>query len=201
MNTWMKFGLVVAGLMFCSVVRADSAAKMEELKAAVKASDKLEDKVKTFVVDKLIPVCANAKLAAETAAQNAKGMTLEEIQKIDKEWQGAVEVTPIQKEKTTNACAVELKDIASKATVLSEVFVMDNQGGIVGETEVTSDYWQGDEAKWRNSYADGKGGVDVGKVSFDVSAGMQLQQVSLPILDASGAVIGAVTFGIDISKL
>ena len=66
---------------------------------------------------------------------------------------------------------------------------------------MTSDYWQGDEAKWENSFNGGKGGVDVGKIKFDKSANTQLQQVSLPIIDESGNVIGAITYGLAIDKI
>ena len=77
---------------------------------------------------------------------------------------------------------------------------MDNQGAVVGENDLTSDYWQGDEAKWKNSFNGGKGGIDVGKVKFDKSANTQLQQISITIVDGD-KVIGAVTFGIVITKL
>jgi hypothetical protein len=71
----------------------------------------------------------------------------------------------------------------------------------VCQDSLTSDYWQGDEAKWKNSFNAGKGGVDAGKVSFDKSANAQLQQVSLPIVGSGGKVIGAITFGIAVSEL
>ena len=77
---------------------------------------------------------------------------------------------------------------------------MDNQGAVVGENDLTSDYWQGDEAKWQNSFNGGKGGADIGKIKFDKSANAQLQQISIPVLDGT-TVIGAITIGIDISKL
>jgi uncharacterized phage infection (PIP) family protein YhgE len=37
--------------------------------------------------------------------------------------------------------------------------VKDNKGLNVGQSDVTSDYWQGDEAKWKKSYKMGAGAV------------------------------------------
>jgi hypothetical protein len=46
-----------------------------------------------------------------------------------------------------------------------------------------------------------RGGIDIGKVKHDKSADAALQQVSLPIIDADGKVIGALTFGILVDEL
>jgi hypothetical protein len=113
----------------------------------------------------------------------------------------AEEPLDIHIEVQTNACAKEIKDVTKKNNAILEAFVMDNQGAVVGENNLTSDYWQGDEAKWKNSYNSAKGGLDVGKAKFDKSANTTLQQVSLPIINKDGKVVGAVTYGIDINKL
>jgi len=78
---------------------------------------------------------------------------------------------------------------------------MDDQGGVVGENNLTSDYWQGDEEKWTGSYNDTKGGVDVGKEKFDKSANATLQQISLPLIAKGGKVIGAITWGVAVDRL
>lgn len=99
-----------------------------------------------------------------------------------------------------NTTAKKLREIMKKHPEIVEVFVMDNQGAVVGENDLTSDYWQGDEAKWQNSFAKGQGGVDVGKEELDKSSNQVLQQVSLPIIK-DGQVIGAVTWGLNVSKI
>jgi hypothetical protein len=77
---------------------------------------------------------------------------------------------------------------------------MDNQGANVCMTDKTSDYWQGDEAKFKNSYNGGKGSIFVDDVEFDDSAQMYVSQVSVPVID-DGKVIGAITFGVDVENL
>ena len=118
----------------------------------------------------------------EVAGQNGKNVSLEDIQKIDTQWKEAEDELPIQAEIMSNACAQEIRRIAKGMPILSETFVMDNQGANVGQNALTSDYWQGDEAKWKNSYKDARGGIDVGKRKLDKSTNVVDQKVSLPII-------------------
>jgi hypothetical protein len=59
----------------------------------------------------------------------------------------------------------------------------------------TSDYWQGDEAKWQKSFNGGKGAVFFDERKFDSSAKAVIIQVSVPVID-QGKVIGALTVGV-----
>ena len=84
--------------------------------------------------------------------------------------------------------------------LITEVFVMDNKGLNVGQSAVTSDYWQGDEAKWKKTFLVGPQAVHIGNIEFDESTQKFQSQLSLPIRDdRNGKVIGAITLGIDLS--
>lgn len=196
---------VLSTVCVASICQADDGAKKkEELVARVAKeieASKASDKVKEFAKKALLPLCTHEVLVKETVALNAKKVALDEIKKIDKEWSAAEEELPIQAEKLNNTCAKELKKIIAGNSAIVEAFAMDNQGAVVGENALTSDYWQGDEEKWTGSYNGGKGGVDVGKEKFDKSANATLQQISLPLIDAQGEVIGAVTWGLSVDKL
>jgi hypothetical protein len=159
------------------------------------------DLLKRFVKTHLIPLCVNKTFAQQVAGQNAKQISLDEIQKIDKQWKEAEDELPVQAEKMGNDCAKEIAKIIKKFPVLGETFVMDNQGANVGQNALTSDYWQGDEAKWKNSYKNAKGGIDVSGRKLDKSTNVVDQKVSLPIIDAQGKVIGAVCFGVKTEML
>lgn len=196
--------ILLALLLASPLAAADSpaVAKLKEsLAAALDASPAAEAKVKAFAKDKLLPLVTDEVWVREIKAQNAKKITLDEIKKIDQTWIKAEEELPIQKEKLTNPCAQEVRKITTTIPALRETFVMDDQGANVGQNNLTSDFWQGDEDKWQKSFAGGKGGIDIGKAKFDKSANTTLQQVSLPVLDADATVIGAVTFGIAIDSL
>lgn len=196
----------VLGVMFAvaafwafagQAVAEDQAGVLQEkLKGAIAANESMNAATKELVLTALLPEFGNKIFVAGIEAQNAKKLTMEKIQEIDKAWMEAEEELPIMKEMTTNAVAEEIKRIAKANPKILEAFVMDNQGANVGQNEITSDYWQGDEAKWQNSFKNGEGGLDVGKVSFDKSANAQIQQVSLPVVNDKGEVIGAVTWGL-----
>ena len=67
---------------------------------------------------------------------------------------------------------------------------------------MTSDYWQGDEDKWSKTYSVGPDALVIGDVEQDESTQRFQTQVSLSVVDpADGAVIGAVTVGVDVENL
>lgn len=85
--------------------------------------------------------------------------------------------------------------------VYAEIFVMDFQGCNVAQSDLTSDFWQGDEAKFKLSYNNGMGSIFIDEIEFDESSEAYVVQVSLPIVNSNNEVIGAITFGIDMSTL
>lgn len=189
--------IMLAGICWAE----DAAALRARLVAALDADPVIDAKVKAFAKDKLVPLTADAVLVREAKAQNAKKVPLADIKKLDQEWTAAEAELPIQKEKMSNAAAEAIRGIAKGLSPLREIFAMDDQGANVGQNNLTSDFWQGDEDKWQKSFAGGKGGVDVGKAKFDKSANTTQQQVSLPLIDADGTVVGAITFGVSIDAL
>ena len=78
---------------------------------------------------------------------------------------------------------------------------MDAKGLNVGQSDVTSDYWQGDEAKFQKSFGAGAGAVFVDEAEKDESTQMLQSQASMTIVDETGAPIGAITVGINLDKL
>jgi hypothetical protein len=70
----------------------------------------------------------------------------------------------------------------------------------VAMSDKTSDYWQGDEAKFKKSFNNGEGAVFIDDVKFDDSSQAYTVQVSVPVIDGD-KVIGAITFGIDLDQM
>ncbi|OHD14785.1 MAG: hypothetical protein A2086_13885 [Spirochaetes bacterium GWD1_27_9] len=103
----------------------------------------------------------------------------------------------------TNECGKFLKSKQDKSNNLySEIFGMDFQGCVVGESNKTSDYWQGDEDKFSKSFNNGMGAIFVDQVKFDESSQTYSVQISLPIVDTkTKKVIGAITIGINMDNL
>jgi hypothetical protein len=164
------------------------------------AGEKAPQKIVDLANGELVGYGTDGVLVGAVLEENGKGKTLEQIKELDEKWKGTAGVDAGMKELMENACAKRLKEISASAPYYSEIFVMDDKGANVCMTEKTSDYWQGDEAKFQKSFADGKGQVFVDDVEFDDSSQAYLVQASVPVMDGDKA-IGAITFGIDVDKV
>jgi hypothetical protein len=142
----------------------------------------------------------NPVLIAAVKEQNAQAQGLDAIKQQDAEWRAETGVNDFMSGLMSNAAATELKKLEASAPYYTELFLMDNQGANVAMTNKTSDYWQGDEAKFTESYKGGQGAVHLGEVEFDNSAQAYLVQVSVPVTDG-GQAIGALTVGVNLDEL
>ena len=149
---------------------------------------------------KLAALGKSSLIIAAVKEQNAKNMSLETIKEMDEKWKNTAGIADFMKVLMDSGCASNLKQIQIMNPYYAEIFVMDNQGANVCQTDKTSDYWQGDEAKFQKSFNGGAGAVFVDEVEFDDSTQSYISQVSVPVMDG-GAAIGAITFGIDIDKM
>lgn len=163
--------------------------------------------VKKFVSGNVLSWLNDPAVLSAVKAQNAKHAALAEpdIIKLDKEWRAQVDAPskPLIDSVVKNALSAFLtaKKADSKGLV-TEVFVMDDKGLNVGQSDVTSDYWQGDEAKWQKTFKVGPDAVFVDKVEKDESTQQLQVQVSVSIKDPeTGKAIGAVTLGINVDLL
>jgi hypothetical protein len=138
-------------------------------------------------------------LVAAVKAQNAKRVSAAQVKALDEQW-AAGKAADLVKQVIAGPCADRLRTLLSASAALGETFVMDNQGAIVCATAKTSDYWQGDEAKWQRAFNDGKGAVFIDRPKFDDSSAQRLAQISVPVLDGDSA-IGAITVGVAVEKL
>jgi hypothetical protein len=91
---------------------------------------------------------------------------------------------------------------AKSAGLFTEVFVMDKFGLNVGQSSVTSDYWQGDEDKFQKTYNVGPDAVFVDEPEFHDETKTWRTQVNFTIVDPeTKASIGAVTAEINLTEL
>jgi hypothetical protein len=139
-------------------------------------------------------------IVAAVKTENAKGKTLNQIKELDKKWMATPGIVDYMKALMENECGKYLRKIQASAPYYAEIFVMDNLGANVGMSDKTSDYWQGDEAKFTKSYNGGKGDIFIDDVKFDDSTQNYLVQISVPVKDGD-KVIGAITFGINVDKV
>lgn len=156
---------------------------------------------------KSIPWLIKPLLIDLLRAQNAAhaGLTQANIDVLDAQWRAERSggERPLIDKVMSNPLSQFLQELQEKSDGLfTEIFVMDSKGLNVGQSVISDDYWQGDEAKWRKSFLVGRNARHIGEAEFVEATGRYQAQLSMPIVDPkSGAVIGAVTLGVDISVI
>lgn len=163
-------------------------------------AEKASQKVIDLANNEIIKYSTDAVIIKAVKEENAKNKTLDQIKKTDKKWQDTPGIDAFMKSLISSECGKYLVGIQKEKSYISEIFVMDNKGANVAMSDKTSDYWQGDEAKFIESYKDGVGAVHIGDVEFDESTQTYSVQVSVPVKDGD-KVIGAITFGIDVDSI
>jgi len=139
--------------------------------------------------------------------QNEKHASISQsdIDSMDKQWRSeSVNGSgPMIDEVMSNELSAFLQGVREDSQgLITEVFVMDAHGLNVGQSDLTSDFWQGDEAKWQKTFQMGPDTLFVDDVELDDSSQRYQTQVSYSITDpATGEAIGAVTIGIDAEGL
>lgn len=166
----------------------------------LQAGEKAPQKVIDLANSTLAGYGTDPTIVKAVQEENAKAKTLDQIKAKDEEWKAFAGIADYMKAIMDSDCGVHIRSIQKSAPYFSEIFVMDNQGANVAMTDKTSDYWQGDEAKFQKSFADGAGAVFVDDVKFDDSSQTYQVQVSVPVKDGDKA-IGAITFGVDVDKI
>ena len=135
--------------------------------------------------------------------QRHKKMNQLRINRLDFMWREADSYDPLIVEVLDRQASVIARDRRAKSNgIVNEIIVMDAYGLNVAISDRTSDYNQGDEAKWKETFLKGKGAVHISEIEFDESTKKYQTQVSLTVVDpADGKPIGAVTLGISVDKL
>lgn len=158
-----------------------------------------------FVQENVMKALSNDAVAAAVKTRNAEtaGLSSAAILTLDGEWRsqvGAAEHPLIDSVMTSEISSYLSNQVAQSGGVITEMFIMDAAGLNVAASDVTSDFWQGDEAKHQQTYLMGPNGVHISEVEFDESTSTYQAQVSYTLTDpASGEPIGAVTVGLDAS--
>lgn len=173
------------------------------LLAAPLIADETADAMSRYAAEKTAEWLQSDAVVSAINSQNVRtaGLSAAEIDGLDKNWRaqlGQVDAPLILSVMSHPLSAYLTKHVTESGGRITEVFVMDAQGLNVASSTVTSDYWQGDEAKFQQTYGIGPEAMHVGEVELDESTQTYQAQVSLSLTDpATGAVIGAVTFGLN----
>jgi hypothetical protein len=175
------------------------------LVASVEAAtaDEFTEALERFLETEIVGWAEDDRLIDAINAQNGQtiGYDQARIDELDQMWRAEVgqSVTPTITPVLENPLSAMLRDtVSNSGGRILEVFVMDARGLNVAASAPTSDYWQGDESKFTETYGRGAGSSHISEVEFDESTQSYQGQISITVVDpGTGDAIGAITFGVD----
>ena len=140
------------------------------------------------------------------AAQNRKtaNLTEEQVLVLDKQWRAETKGAdqPLIAATLNNPLSAYLTQIqAASEGLYTEIFVMDAKGLNVGQSAVTTDFWQGDEGKFQKTFPRGSGTVFVDAEEFDKDLKSWKAQINMTVSGADNAPIGAITVEYNLTEL
>ena len=175
--------------------------------AAPADANEYEPQIRAAFESQIKPWLGDPAVVEAIKQQNEKtsGLSDADIEGLDQEWRAQAKAGggPMIEEVLSGALSDYLKQKKGQiGAVVTEMFVMDAKGLNVGQSDVTSDYMQGDEAKWQKTYQAGADAIFVDEVEFDDSTESFQSQISATVTDpATGEPIGAITIGINVEEL
>lgn len=126
-------------------------------------------------------------------------LTLEEIGTLDSDWKAVSGKNEFAQSFLNNEIAGILREFQENNKGFSEVFLTDARGLNVGQTNLTSDYYQADEDWWTGAYDNGKGKSYHGEIEYDESSRTRAISLYVPVYDVDGVkVLGIIKAVIDL---
>lgn len=158
------------------------------------------------LINQIKAVLDHPVIQISVKAQNKKYAQLSqaEIDALDQQWrnEGSQQDQPLIAAALNNPASTYLTQIQAESLGLfTEIFITDKNGLNVGQSAVTSDYWQGDEAKFQKSFGLGAGAIFIDEAEpHDASKTVRVQ-VNLTISDNQNTPIGHATFEVNLTEL
>ena len=158
--------------------------------------------VREYVEKNIRPWLAEPVVIDAIKAQNAEHahITIAEINRLDAGFIERTDKKLIDSTMNNPLAAFLLDKKAAADGVIVEIFIVDNKGLNVAQTDPTLDYMQGDEAKFQKTFLVGPEAVFIDAVAPD--DGVNVAQANMTIKDPKlNKAIGAVTIGIAVDRL
>lgn len=139
-------------------------------------------------------------------AQNRRYANLSQanINSLDSQWRAEREADnqPLIAATLNNPLSTYLTQVqAASAGLFTEIFVIDAQGLNAGQSAITSDFWQGDEAKFQKTFDVGAGAIFIDEAELHEASGTWRAQANMTLQSDRGQPIGAVTVEINLTEL
>ncbi|WCL52855.1 hypothetical protein [Gimibacter soli] len=172
------------------------------LPAAAQSASLIDDKV----IAEIREILAHPVVQMTVRSQNRKygNLAQSEIDKLDAQWvqERQQDDQPLIAAALNNPASMYLTQIQAESLGLfTEIFITDQNGLNAGQSSITSDYWQGDEAKFKNTFGVGPSAVFVDEPERDDDTKTVRSQANVTITDESGRAIGHATFEVNLTEL
>ena len=159
----------------------------------------LRNQVNNFIANDLVTTGVNYQ------NERYKNLSQADVEALDQVWrqERTQEAQPFIAAILSNPVSAYLTRIqAHSGGIFTEIFIMDDKGLNVGQSSISSDYWQGDEAKWQRTYQDNVGAVFIDEPEYNSDTEQWRVQYNVAIPNESRTEnIGAATFEINLSEL
>ena len=164
------------------------------------------DLINKAVMGELYKYFDTPVLKISVLAQNKKHADIDQamIDSLDKQWreERKKEDQPLIASTLTNPLSSYLTQIqAASLGLYTEIFVMDFKGLNVGQSAISSDYWQGDEAKFQKTYPKGVGAFFIDEPEYDEDRKIWRVQLNATVSDSKETPIGAITVEFNLTEL
>lgn len=177
------------------------------LAAAQPTPDRVDLLVNQELIEKLREIVSEEIVIRSIRSQNARygDLSQEEIDALDQQWRAErkADDKPLIAPKLYNPLSTYLtRRQATDLGLFAAIFVMDRNGLNVGQSDITGDYWQGDEAKFQKTFSVGPDAVFIDEPEWLEDFRVWIVQANLAIADPdTGEAIGAVTFDVNLAEL
>lgn len=137
--------------------------------------------------------------------QNSKSadLSVSDLKILDSKWIGEKRKNkkPLIRKVLDNDLSEYLRKIQEDGEGLyTEIIVTDNRGLDVGQSQISSNYWQGQEDKWKNTFGSRSYATYVSDLHFDDNTEAFQVEVSFMII-SDDEPIGMVYAGVDVEQL
>jgi hypothetical protein len=161
--------------------------------------------IRDYLIDQVREWSSSPVVLLTLEASNERYADLEQarIDALDQQWvaEREVEDQPLITAVLSSPLSSYLTRIqANSQGLFSAVFVMDAVGLNAGQSAITSDFWQGDEAKWQQTFQVGPDAVFIDEVEIMEETGTEIRQLNMSIAQ-DGRVVGAITVDVNITEL
>lgn len=142
-------------------------------------------------------MAADPQLRKAIATKNAEQEPEATRDARDRDWTQN-KASALRKSLTGSPCAQRLRDLIAADPLVVEAILMDERGSNVCVSRETSDYWQGDEDKWKKPFLEGRVAF-VDEPALDQSSATYAVQLSVPVSENTKP-IGALTLTLKVRK-